>query len=59
MRHTFFKKKILFIYLTGFERERHRERVRVHKQRELQAEGEGEAVSPLSREPDTGLDDLG
>ena len=41
-------KKILFIYLT--------ERARKHKQGELQVEGEGEANSPLSREPNTGLD---
>jgi len=35
---------------------REREREREHKQVELQAEGEEEAGSPLSREPDAGLD---
>ena len=43
---------ILFIYLTEIERERER----VHKHGEQQAEGEGEAGSPLSREPNVGLD---
>ena len=43
--HTLFFLKILFIYLT--ERESTVGR---------RAEGEGEADSPLSREPDTGLD---
>ena len=38
--------KILFIYLTE----------RDHKQAERQAEREEEAGSPLSREPDAGLD---
>ena len=42
--------KKYFIYLA--ERERERE----HKQREQQAEGDGEAGSPMSREPDVGLD---
>jgi len=32
------------------------EREREHKQAERQTEGEGEAGSPLSREPDAGLD---
>ena len=41
-----------FIYL--FDRERERERA--HKQAERQAKGEGEEGSPLSREPDVGLD---
>ena len=36
--------RILFIYLTE------------HKQAEWQVEGEGEAGSPISREPDKGLD---
>ena len=31
------------------------QRVEEHKEREQQAEGEGEAGSPLSREPDVGL----
>ena len=43
---TFFFFKVLFIYLTQRE----------PKQRERQAEGEGEAGSPLSREPEVGLD---
>ena len=38
------------------EREKERERERENKQWEGQAEGEGEAGSPLSREPDAGLD---
>ena len=44
----FFFLKILFIYFRMAERER------AHKQGEWQAEGE--AGSPLSREPDEGLD---
>ena len=40
----FLKKKIVFIYLREREHEQRRE-----------AEGEGEAGSPLSREPDRGL----
>ena len=43
-------KKKDFIYL--FDREKECK----HKQGELQEEGEGEAGSPLSREPDMGLD---
>ena len=43
--------KILFIYL----RERQHEREREQEQGE-EAEGEGEADSPLSREPNVGLD---
>ena len=46
------------IYL--FERVRERERVSasklMHKQGEQQGEGEGEAGSPLSKEPNEGLD---
>ena len=44
----FFFFLILFINLT--------ERKREHRQEEWQAEGAGEAGSPLSREPDAGLD---
>ena len=44
--------KILFIYLSERGRKRERER-REHKQGEWQAEGE--AGSPLSKEPDVGL----
>ena len=35
------------------------EKEREHKQGEQQSEGEGEAGSPLSREPNVGLDHLG
>ena len=44
----FFFLKILFFFIYLTERD--------HKQAERQAEGEGEAGSPLSREPDSGLD---
>lgn len=40
----------LFIFIYSLSRERE------HKQGKQQAEGEGVAGSPLSREPDLGLD---
>ena len=49
MVYIFFS-KILFIYLREIQKERERERAGG------EAEGEGEADSPLSREPDAGLD---
>ena len=44
-----------FIFLRLYLREREHERVREHEWRG-RVEGEGEADSPLSREPDVGLD---
>ena len=47
-------KDLFFIFLIFFIYDSHREKER-EREAETQAEGEGEAGSPVSREPDAGL----